>query len=346
MSSSSLHEQWLRSALDAQIPVERRATCDKCVMCTDNSESVHASFLPSAKCCTYWPTLPNYLVGLALADVRGPEGAARLRTLIERSWAVPLGLSPSPGYKILYAQASKDFGKSLLLRCPFFIEDAGHSCSIWNHRNAVCSTWFCRFDAGAEGRAFWEAVRLLLTAAERAVATWCALQLDISPDAIRMSKAAFSSDDLERQSIDGCDKYGLDSRLWGRWNEARSSYYIRCGELASTLSWQHVLVIGGIEVQAFESAMRTAYDAMMSPRLPETVKVGPLKVINGRADHVTVVSYSEMDPQQIDWNVFAGLTRCNDRQTVDEFRGCMQRLSGVELTDSALRQLVRTKVLV
>src|SRR5689334_22795067 len=50
---------------------ETRATCGSCAMCAKPDQPVLPGadyFIEGAKCCTYEPTLPNFLAGAILAD--------------------------------------------------------------------------------------------------------------------------------------------------------------------------------------------------------------------------------------------------------------------------------------
>jgi len=66
-----LYEGWINELLGAPIPRESRATCSSCVMQAGagaKSENKRHYFDPVIKCCTYLPTLYNFLVGRALSD--------------------------------------------------------------------------------------------------------------------------------------------------------------------------------------------------------------------------------------------------------------------------------------
>lgn len=115
-------------------------------------------FDPQVKCCTYLPELPNFLVGRILAD-EDPALAVGRATVEKRLQAgvavTPLGLDRTPFYDLLYQHADTAFGRSHTLRCPHYIEEGG-LCGIWQHRNSVCATWFCKHVRGAMGFRFWK----------------------------------------------------------------------------------------------------------------------------------------------------------------------------------------------
>ena len=66
----SLYAGWMDALLEGPIPAETNATCHDCAMSPPAEEAPGSTFLfkPASKCCTYWPALPNFLVGRILAD--------------------------------------------------------------------------------------------------------------------------------------------------------------------------------------------------------------------------------------------------------------------------------------
>lgn len=111
---------------------------------TQNTVPTGAKFSKVTKCCTYYPSLPNYLVGAILLDKDGvPEGVRRIESAISSKTTVsPVGIFPSRKYLALYFKSSSaTFGRSESLMCPYFEQPTG-LCTIWKHRESVCSTYF------------------------------------------------------------------------------------------------------------------------------------------------------------------------------------------------------------
>src|SRR5262245_45338172 len=104
------------------------------------------------------------------------------------------------------------------MRCPHYREDIG-GCGVWRHRSATCSTWYCKYDRGAVGMAFWDPLRDLLKAAEEALARWCLLELELDADALdgltpeRGEKPSPSAPDLDGAADP--TRYGA---VWGQWH--------------------------------------------------------------------------------------------------------------------------------
>jgi len=152
---------------DLEYPDERFATCSSCLNC-QSSKSPYIS----TKCCTYRPSLPNYLVGGILADSgsSGAAGRARVRTVIASGIGLtPYGLlRPASLAALRPERVSEDRlptrAEAESRLCTFY--DAGH-CTVWNYREHLCSTYFCYSVGGTAGQAFWRVVNEYLRLVER-----------------------------------------------------------------------------------------------------------------------------------------------------------------------------------
>ena len=158
----------------AAMPVETRATCDRCAMAPEHRpERDHPrSFTAEARCCTYIPKLPNFVVGRILR--RGDEGArrmlARLRSIDDG--VTPAAVASTKADLEQYTASEGSFGQLDRVVCPYWV-GGPRACSIWVDRNAVCRTWHCRFVDGAAGFRAWTDLHRALIAVERRLADWC-----------------------------------------------------------------------------------------------------------------------------------------------------------------------------
>jgi Fe-S-cluster containining protein len=177
-SFSADYAALLPDFFDGPSIVEARATCGDCVMCpspgVEGARGVAVEhFLPSTKCCTYHPTLPNFLVGALLSDSHPDivDGRRRIVATIARGEGVtPLGIAPPADYARRYREGrATSFGRSEALVCPYYERNSGN-CSVWRHRESVCTTFFCKHTLGATGHAFWMALRAYLQHVEAALA--------------------------------------------------------------------------------------------------------------------------------------------------------------------------------
>src|SRR4051812_17653680 len=125
-----LYAKWIEELLGGTIPREGRASCNSCAMrpgptAPRTSGATELFFDPIIKCCTYLPTLYNFLVGRILADT-APDAAAG-RASVEKRLAdgvgvSPLGLMQTPAFGVLYRQSRRSFGRSHTLKCPHYLE--------------------------------------------------------------------------------------------------------------------------------------------------------------------------------------------------------------------------------
>lgn len=138
---------------------ETRSDCANCPM-------EGQPFLQQIKCCTYHPTLPNYLVGRAL--LRDDAGTALVRKRLQNPDGLSLaGLMP-PANVVRLQEEGKEtgFGRDASLVCPFW-QPGRLNCSIWRDRGGVCRTWHCKHTQGARAYELWATTRDLLKRVER-----------------------------------------------------------------------------------------------------------------------------------------------------------------------------------
>ena len=121
-----LYARWMDALLRASVPPETRATCDDCAMCAPGAaEPDTLYFNPRVKCCTYLPSLANYLVGGVLEE--NGAGSSGGRSTVERRidagvGVTPIGLERSKAYGLLYQNGAPGFGHAESLRCPHYLE--------------------------------------------------------------------------------------------------------------------------------------------------------------------------------------------------------------------------------
>jgi hypothetical protein len=357
-----LYARWMNSLLGEPIPGERRATCDACAMCRPKEAPYAAPlaeppgrddlyFDPGAKCCTYTPTLPNFLVGRILADDDPAmrDGRASMLGRIEGRLAVtPLGVGTPPAEALLYDKGEDAFGRSLALRCPHYVETTGH-CGIWRYRESVCSTWFCKHVRGQVGFAFWrDALLPLLRAVEDAVARWCVLELDIGTDGLEklVADPAWTgrSGPLTAAALDRKADESAHRQIWGAWHGRELEFYRLCGERVEALGWGGALALAGANGQALATLTRRAFARLTSEAVPEALTVGEMHIATMGADTSRIVTYSASDPLDVPNLVLALLPTFDGRPTGEALAVIAER-TGVALDIGLVRKLADFNVL-
>lgn len=335
-----LHARWLDAVLaDPSLPDETHATCDDCAMLADPSLPPGAlAFSPDTRCCTYLPTLANFLVGGALRDA-SPHGAASVRRrLAEGDGLSPIGLTVDPAL-VAAQHADRDrFGRDASLRCPHY-EPVEGRCGVWAWREATCATWFCKHTRGERAKALWNRLHQLLSRLERAVAWHCAVALDIPPEALaRMAP-------LERpHGAPRADVLGSDDALWGRWTGDVEGYFLACAALAESLSPAEVLSLGGAEARALVATVRLAQGQLLDDSLPARVALGRAQVAGISAASVRVQGYSHLDPLEVPRALFDQLHHFDGRPIEEALRDASAS-AGEEVPPEAVGMLVDFDIL-
>jgi hypothetical protein len=223
---------------------ESLATCNDCRMCkadfalitpmnASTTTLATAPYSPNAKCCTFYPFVPNYLVGGALK--RGGEGARRIKHLIQkREWALPIGIVAPPSYQIKFTEKRPDeFGRNHDFLCPFF--DQG-KCAIWKFRNSECSTYFCAHDDGEMGRTKWIAIGDKLHQAEMTLTQECLIEKGYDWEEIEelLKFIKFATSDLDLKKY---KSYEISALQWNQFWQHRADdpevFYRECDEWVS-----------------------------------------------------------------------------------------------------------------
>lgn len=208
-------------------PEEKLADCSNCFKTKSQAPKPH--FSSQTKCCTYYPFLPNYLIGGILQDTSLPEPRRQIvkSRILSRQFMLPIGGSAPPVYQQKFRNKDpEDFGNRMDLLCDFYDSVKG-GCSIWQWRGHECTTYFCHSSYGEKGENFWQRIRSLLFELEMYLSQMAMLHLgfinrDIDLN-IRLMKG-------ETETI----SWSLDamnwSNVWAHQFEDIEKYYIKSYE--------------------------------------------------------------------------------------------------------------------
>lgn len=349
-----LYASWIDQLLQGPIPPETKATCFDCAMCAKGAEASGDSryfFRPNVKCCSYLPELHNFLVGRILEDDDPALAQGRVSVLgrIQKGVAVtPLGLGRSPAADQIYTNHDHAFGRILSLRCPHYLEADGGRCGIWRHREAICSTYFCKTVRGTVGANFWSTIKQLIRAIEKDLAYWCVLNLDLGVEAVERlfssTRKTNPGKQIDKTQLDGVINLESQRLLWGKWLGREKEFYVECARLVNPLTWQDVLAICRPSTQAYAQIALESYKKLMSNEIPARLKVGPYKVIHVDKNicRINPYGFEYIELQQSLVNVLHYF----DGRSTHEALGAIAAEGGVQLGEEVIRRLVDFKVLV
>lgn len=350
-----LYSRWAFDLLGGLIPRETQATCDDCAMCVKEGGPQPTSlyfFDASLKCCVYMPELANFLVGRALSgdDPESAAGAGResvRRRVRARIGVTPLGVGRPPSYDLVLRNSANTLGRSVSLRCPHYLEAEG-SCGIWQSRDAMCTTWFCRHVRGRVGEAFWRALREVLVIVEGSLARRCALSLSVDPEVLSQWVPREGQPTLQRapegREVDGIADPARYSAIWGAWEGREEEYFVRCAEMVKGMSWADVLANGGPELDILARVARRAYERLISEETPARLKVGSFQIAAQRPGGVRAMTYSHLDAIDLPDALLAVLPLFDGRPTEVILADLAARGIGIEA--SYLRRLVDWGILI
>lgn len=308
-----LHARWLDAMLGAPTPAEVDTTCDDCVMC--KPPPTGTSWDPVARCCTYLPHLPNFLLGGALSD-----DSVLARPSVEARIAAREGISPiGAGWTRAFAEAWQDretwFGRERAMRCPHHIAEGG-LCGVWKYRNAVCATYFCRTVRDGPGRRFWDAAREVLLTVEHDLSRSCLQELGVAADD------------------------------WGEWFGRERELYRACFAIVAPLAWSDVLARCRPALAADIEALRALHATLLHPRVPLVLVLAPVRYT--KTPHDSTVE--TVTPEGRDRGILAddamkrALARFDGRATPIVTRELARE--GMALKRPALQRLVDLGILI
>lgn len=351
-----LYAGWIDELLAGPIPRETDATCDDCAMLSkDNGGLVNSAdfFNPQTKCCSYIPSIPNFLAGRILED-EDPGQAAGRATIEDRIGAgvaiTPLGLEQPRNFQVLYGHSSESlFGQSRSLRCPHYLDAEGGRCGIWKHRASVCATWHCKFVRGAVGSDFWTLLQGLLSAVEKTLARWCVLELDIGSEALSQlfvaTRGLQSGGKIHASVLDGLADPAASRKIWGKWSGREVEFYRESARMVNALNWQDVTALNRAEIQMCARLLREAYSRLMSDEIPERLQVGAFQVVRMDQDSCSINSYSKYDPLSLPKQLMDVLRYFDGRPTSEALNAIVETES-LRLDATLVRKLADFGVLV
>ncbi len=347
-SLPAVYAHWLEEIIQCSLPKESESTCDNCVMCSPSGDPVNSDqffFDNKSKCCTYTPTLSNFMVGAILDDTTPSmtKGKGPLVERIDKGLGVdPLAVHPPPAYKLLYRHSQRAFGRNSTLRCPH-LDTASGTCTVWPYRDPTCATWFCKHLRGKIGQTFWKTVLSLLNAVTEEMSLWCVLQLNLGDEALALidsvRERGTSGENLAPNELDGRLDAKTARKIWGRWWKRQPAFYMECARMVSTLNFHEVERICGPEILVSCRLVKLAHDKLQETHIPTHLRIGHFQVEDATVDTVRVWSYSRFDPLDLPVPVFMALSYFDGRPT-EEAVAMVEHDLGTCLDDQSLRMLI------
>jgi hypothetical protein len=345
-----IYRPLLPDFFDRPTIVETRATCDDCAMCDRGKPSPVPMeyFQPDLKCCTYTPHLPNYLVGAVFSDDDPAlaEGKARLRKKIASRMAVtPERMSP-PRKQSLVATMAADsgfFGRSYAIVCPYLDGEKG-LCTVWKHREGVCSTYYCKYTHGALGYAFWRSLKEYLGYVEVGLARWAARSIDPTVTEPQVRRGELTLEDLE----DRAPNPEAYTRYWGKWEGREEEFYVECHARVKTLTREEFdkIVLVKPDAKGWLDATIKRYEQALSPVLPTHLVRNKEMRERPAGETIILSTYNRFDSFAIGKELYDVLGMFDPNETLEQNLARLDAEHGIEMHPDLLRELYVQNVLV
>jgi hypothetical protein len=338
-----IYQKILPKLFSEEIAEETQATCGSCPM-TLGCEKAMAKiplqgFHPSTKCCSYQPGHVNYLVGGLLSD-QSPlmaEGKKRMLARIEQRLGLPYGVGAPRDLKALYeaAQEGRAAAKAELV-CGFYAKESGGTCTIWKHREAVCSTFFCKHDRGADGRRFWLAVKDFLELVEDQVSRYATY---------RVSSELFHRSEIKLQEDSDSDEMTYEE-VWGEFLGREADFYRSTYEIVQSLDQNILEKIIGLDGMVESDRLSAAKALLDRGALPKRLKLS--QVVESFAvddQHYAVMGYLKSDALLVPKDLFDALSEFKTEDEIGTVLDLIAAKYRVQLDEPMLRRLVEHRIL-
>lgn len=345
-----VYQGFVNEVFDKPKVNETRANCAQCSMCDWGQPSpVNMEYFNKAtKCCTFYPSIPNFLVGAILADnsPENAEGKKRIREVIaNRMGTLPQQLTRPRKLSFLMTNYSESFGRANSLLCPYFNKDSPeYACTIWRHREAVCMTYYCKYDAGQRGYDFWNALKDYLFFMQRILSLAAMEQVDKKVKEPRWKGHHISPEDMD-DLPPKADEY---ASWWGKWVGREEQFYIKTYEWVKNIS----------RADFKKNAESTPEGKKVVARLHETYeklekKILPTSLVRNarmKEDHagekVVVTTYHRYDSFALDKDLYEVVGMFRADQSLQENLDRLAKDEGIELAPELIEYLFAAGVLV
>ncbi len=231
---------------------ETKATCETCIQAPDKYKS-------DLKCCTFWPFIPNYIVGQILMnpDEKYQEVQQTIRAHIAKhQFNFPLGLIAPSDYQMKFRKNKTIiFGNDENFLCPYYSKKT-NSCGAWLYRGSVCTSFFCESSFKKKGQAFWHRFENYMSYLEMGLSQEVLAYNDFSPRDVNVQIEFLN---LEKTTRLAELKY---KKIWKHYYKNEVEFYLKAARFVDGLPKKQIQEVIGDTGQEIKNQLIEAYKSI------------------------------------------------------------------------------------
>ncbi|MCI0616393.1 hypothetical protein L0244_25710, partial [bacterium] len=165
-------------------------------------------------------------------------------------------------------------------------------CSIWQFRDSMCSTYFCKPVAGKQGLRFWNVLHNYLNQVQDTLSWYALDSLNCDIQLIWDYMNSRQGDDLTPEDLDEIPPDEQTYRnLWRDWFGREEDFYRECYRLVEALTKEEFDRQSGINQRIFLKRLQNAQNDVVHPKIPPVLRKNPeLKAFETPDGKVTVLT--------------------------------------------------------
>jgi hypothetical protein len=225
------------------------------------------------------------------------------------------------------------------MMCPYFDSENGGRCTVWKYREAVCSTYFCKYEAGKPGYEFWDTMKAYLGHVEHSLSFFAASVVSRTTAEPKIERGTLTREDLEDIGPNDADY----ASYWGNgaWVGREEEFYIACYRRVMELpkaDFERV-VDDAPDGRGMLARMEAKYDQIMDPTLPTHLVRAKNLTRRNTDENVVVTTYNPFDAFSIDKDLFDTLGMFRPNETLEENLTRLDEKHDIQLAPELVRYL-------
>lgn len=304
--------------LDWEVPKEKLADCANCHLCSTPKRSVSTN-----KCCTYYATLPNYMVGAILVEQDAQWAAGKkvvLNNIAKKKGVTPYGITSPKEFVELNEEMRKAGKLEILsykdrekLTCAYL--DDG-KCTVWKFRSELCITYFCHSVGAQAGKVFWENLYQYVRFIEKQLSVYALVQLNYPPH--KLSLNVLEPQNLYLQNNDFSLNEKVYKNMWKGVETTVAELYIKCYNIINALSQAEFEKIVGLESEWYQQKLKSNLKNFVNNSQPLYVKFKPETSIKKKKDNLYQLSIENGKSIEVNFRQLAAIKALDGSKNITD----------------------------